>query len=140
MRLTSLVLFGMLLAGPAVAAPPDFDKQVAAILSSRCLECHSGADPKGSLDLSRKDAVLGKGGAVVAGRLDASELWKQVATNKMPPKKPLPNAEKAVLKEWIESGAKWGTDPIDPFGTTTDRRAGLDWWSLQPVKKPDAPA
>jgi len=139
MRPTSLVLFGLLLASPAVAAPPDFDKDVAAILSNRCLECHSGADPKSGLDLSRKDAVLGKGGAVVAGKLDASELWKQVAGNKMPPKKPLPEAEKAVLKEWIASGAKWGTDPIDPLAATTDRRAGLNWWSLQPIKRPELP-
>ncbi|MCE9566517.1 MAG: DUF1549 domain-containing protein, partial [Planctomycetes bacterium] len=139
MRTTSLALFGLLLANPAFAAPPNFDKDVAGLLSRRCLECHSGADPKGGLDLTRKEAVLGKDGPVVAGKLDASELWKLVAANKMPPKKPLPEAEKALLKEWIESGAKWGTDPIDPLAATTDRRAGLDWWSLQPIKRPELP-
>ncbi len=31
---------------PAVGhAAPDFDKDVAPLLASRCLDCHSGADP-----------------------------------------------------------------------------------------------
>ncbi len=139
MRTSSLALLGLLLANPLVAAPPDFDKDIAPLLSKRCLECHSGAAPKGDLDLSRKGNVLGKNGVVVEGKPDASVLWKQIASDEMPPKKPLPEAEKALLKVWIESGAKWGTDPIDPLAATTDRRAGLDWWSLQPIKKPIPP-
>ncbi|MBI3865125.1 MAG: DUF1549 domain-containing protein, partial [Planctomycetia bacterium] len=39
----------------------------------------------------------------------------------------------------IAGGAKWGTDPIDPFRFTTELRAGYDWWSLQPVKRPALP-
>ena len=44
-----------------------------------------------------------------------------------------------LLKEWIESGAKWGSDPIDPFRFSTSTRAGRDWWSLQPLKRPTVP-
>jgi hypothetical protein len=51
----------------------------------------------------------------------------------MPPKHPLPAAERAILKDWIVQGAKWGTDPIDPYRYTTSSRAGKDWWSLQPL-------
>jgi hypothetical protein len=29
----------------------DFDATVAPILARRCLDCHSGSDPKGKLDL-----------------------------------------------------------------------------------------
>ncbi|MCE9563007.1 MAG: DUF1549 domain-containing protein [Planctomycetes bacterium] len=111
----------------SLAAPPDFDKDVAPILAARCLDCHSGAKPKGKFDVSRKANV------------DANELWKRVAANEMPPKKPLPEAEAKILKAWIDSGAAWGTDPIDPFRITTINRAGYDWWSLQPVKKPTPP-
>ena len=46
----------------------------------------------------------------------------------------------AILKGWIEGGAKWGRDPIDPFRYTTATRAGYDWWALQPVKRPTVPA
>ncbi len=136
-----LALASLLLLSPvsASAAPPDFDKDVVAVLASRCLDCHSGADPKGKFDLTRKDAVLGAKGVVTPGKPDLSELWKKVASDEMPPKKPLSAEEKAVLKAWIESGAKWGTDPIDPFAITTKSRAGRDWWSLQPVKKPVVP-
>src|SRR5215211_2592953 len=138
MRTAALALFALLVPTTARAAP-DFDKDVVAVLAARCLDCHSGADPKGGLDLTRKDAVLGAKGPVVAGKLDASELWKKVAADEMPPKKPLAAEEKAVLKEWIASGAKWGADPIDPFAVTTKARAGRDWWSLQPVKRPPLP-
>jgi hypothetical protein len=109
------------------AAPPDFDKQIAPILATRCLDCHSGAKPKGKFDISRKANV------------QPDELWKRVAAGEMPPKKPLPEAELKLLKEWIETGAKWGTDPIDPFRFTTSTRAGYDWWALQPVKRPELP-
>ena len=138
MRIAALA--SLLLLPPALFdAPPDFDNDVMPVLASRCLDCHSGADPKGGLDLTRKDAVTGAKGSVVAGKPDASELWKKVAANEMPPKKPLSAEEKAVLKEWIANGAKWGTDPIDPLAATTTKRAGRDWWSLQPIKRPTIP-
>ena len=111
----------------ATAAPPDFDKDVAPILAARCIDCHSGPKPKGKYDISRKANV------------DAAELWRRVEAGEMPPKKPLPEAEAKVLKAWVAAGAKWGTDPIDPFRITTAFRAGYDWWSLQPVKRPAVP-
>jgi hypothetical protein len=120
-----VVLLGLM--SRATATPPDFDKQIAPLLAARCLDCHSGAKPKGKLDLSRQD------------NLDARELWKRVAAREMPPKKPLPDAEAKLLKEWIDAGAKWGTDPIDPFRFSTSARAGKDWWSLQPIARPKLP-
>jgi hypothetical protein len=122
--------------------PSAFDIRVAPILARRCLDCHSGSDPKGKLDLSRRAAALagGKTGpAIVAGNLDESPLWTKVESDEMPPKAPLDAAEKAALRDWIAAGAPWGTDPIDPYQVTTSRRAGRDWWSLQPVRRPQAP-
>ncbi|MBP3960741.1 PSD1 domain-containing protein [Gemmata sp. G18] len=139
MRLLAIISSALLVPATSSAAAPDFDKDVVAVLGARCLDCHSGADPKGGLDLTRKDAVLGKSGSVTPGKPDASELWKRVASDEMPPKKPLSAQEKAVLKEWIASGAKWGTDPIDPFAASTANRAGRDWWSLRPVTRPKVP-
>ncbi|HTN77260.1 MAG TPA: DUF1549 domain-containing protein, partial [Pirellulaceae bacterium] len=103
---------------------------------------HSGSEPQGELDLSQQLAAF-KGGesgaAVVAGDLDKSLLWQKIIDGEMPPKKPLPEAERALLKEWISSGAKWGTPQIDAFRYTTDVRAGYDWWSLQPIVRPTVP-
>src|SRR5262245_12908097 len=121
----------------------EFDTVVAPLLVRRCLDCHSGQKPKGGLDLgSRRGALRGgeSGPAIVPGKPEESLLWEYIEGGKMPPKTPLPDSERAVLKAWLTSGAHWGTDPIDPYGFTTDRRAGLDWWSLQPVASPRPPS
>ena len=49
----------------------------------------------------------------------------------MPPKKPLPDAEKAVLKAWIDAGAIWAR-PDRPFARTVTTRAGRDWCRSNP--------
>jgi hypothetical protein len=136
--LATLVLSGNVRAVEAI----DFDCQVAPLLVQHCLDCHAGPKPKGGLDLGHRDAALagGKSGAVlVPGKPEDSLLWRRVAAGKMPPKKPLPAADRALLRAWIASGAPWGTDPIDPFRVTTARRAGYDWWALQPVQCPALP-
>jgi Protein of unknown function (DUF1549)/Protein of unknown function (DUF1553)/Planctomycete cytochrome C len=146
-RLLLIALIALSSAATAIAAPPAaksqrFDRTVAPLLAKRCLGCHSGAKPKGSLDLSRRTTALkgGDGGKVlVPGNAAKSVLWQRIRDNEMPPKKPLPKAERELLKRWIDAGANWGTDPIDPFRFTTDARAGYDWWSLQPVKRPSVP-
>ena len=79
------------------------------------------------------------GRVIVPGKPEKSLLWKNVSGNKMPPKRPLTDAEKQVLRQWIASGAVWGSDPIDPFRFTTAKRAGYDWWALQPLKRAAPP-
>jgi hypothetical protein len=140
----ALLLAALLVAPiPAPSAPvPDFDHTVAPLLAEHCLDCHGGPRPKGKLDLSTHKAFL-KGGRhgpiLVSGRPDESRLWQYVRDGKMPPKKPLPAAERQVLRDWIATGARWGNDPIDPFRLTTGRRAGYDWWALRPVRRPPLP-
>jgi hypothetical protein len=134
----------VLLGGSAFAAdPPDFDRAIAPLLAKRCLDCHSGAKPKGGLDLSRREPAFDggdSGPAFVPGKPDDSPLWLRVRDAEMPPKRPLPEAERNLLKAWVAAGAKWGSDRIDPFRFTTDARAGYDWWALQPVVRPTVPA
>src|SRR6185295_7450092 len=110
-----------LAAAATTAEGPDFDRQVAPILAGRCLEGHSGAEPKGKLDLSQaKEALAGgeSGKAIEPSRPELSFLWQRIEANEMPPKHPLLKAEREVLKAWIAGGAKWGADPIDPFRYT----------------------
>ena len=110
--LCCLVLF----ASVAVAAPPDFDTTVAPLFVKRCATCHSGDDAKGDLDITKKAGVI------------PADVWKRVAADEMPPKKPLSADEKAALKAWIDAGAKWGTEPIKL------RPDPADWWAFQPLK------
>ncbi len=119
-----------------------FDSKIAPLLAGRCLECHNTSSRKGGLDLSRLQSARAggeSGKVIVPGMPDESLLWQHVRDEEMPPKHPLPEAEKQLLRRWIATGAKWGTDPIDPFRLTTNSRAGYDWWSLQPLRSPRLP-
>ncbi len=119
-----------------------FTKHVAPVLIRRCLECHSGGDPKGGLDLSTSQAARAggdSGPAIVAGKPKESLLWRRVSENEMPPKRPLPEAEKNVLRDWIAAGGAWSGE-LDTFRFTTGKRAGYDWWALQPLSDPSPPA
>ncbi len=123
-------------------AARHFDNKIAPMLAAHCLECHSGPEPKGELDLSFFDKALagGESGVVIVpGDLDDSLFWEQIEAGDMPPKHSLSADEKTLFQDWIREGAKWGTSRIDPFQYSSDRRAGYDWWSLQslrPIKPP----
>src|SRR5262245_48087830 len=137
--LTTLAGLGLDRAVPDV----DFDAVVAPLLARKCLGCHNPTDRKGGLNLASARAALtggDSGPALVPGKPDESLLWERVSENEMPPKTPLAASEKEVLRKWIGGGAKWGSDPIDIFKYSSATRAGYDWWSLQPVRRPPLPA
>lgn len=119
-----------------------FRAKVEPILVGRCLQCHAD-EHKGGLNLTTKVTAL-KGGetgpVIVPGKPERSLLVEHVTNGQMPPKKPLPKDEIAVLRQWIGDGAYFPDRTLDPFSLTTDRRAGYDWWSLRPIVKPRAPA
>lgn len=123
-------------------AAADFDQTIAPLLAQRCLSCHSGDDPKGKLNLaSRETAMAGgeSGPSIERQNPDNSLLWQYIESDEMPPKKPLSVKEKATLKQWINDGAIWGTETIDPFRFSTNERAGVDWWSFRPLQNPIPP-
>jgi Protein of unknown function (DUF1553)/Protein of unknown function (DUF1549)/Concanavalin A-like lectin/glucanases superfamily/Planctomycete cytochrome C len=118
----------------------EFDKHVVPILVSRCLECHNATERKGEFDFTTSASAKKKPGILGGGDVVTSKLWQLVEQDEMPPTKPLPENEKAVLKKWLERGAAWGSiDPIDPLAITTASRAGSDWWSLRPIQRPSLP-
>jgi hypothetical protein len=120
-----------------------FDEKIAPVLARHCLDCHGGSMRKGGLNLATEKTAMagGKGGvSIEPGKPDESLLWEQIESGEMPKGRPkMSEAETQLIKRWITDGAKWGTPEIDPFTSTTDRRAGYDWWSLQPVRRPDPP-
>ena len=111
-----------------------FDRHVRPILSDACFQCHGPDEAKreGGLRLDVSEAAI-KGGdsgpAIVAGRLDASEVWKRVTSNDpdlvMPPPKSgktLKPEQIAVLKQWINDGAEF-----------------QGHWAFQRVERPSVP-
>ncbi|HVR76058.1 MAG TPA: LamG-like jellyroll fold domain-containing protein, partial [Planctomycetota bacterium] len=108
-----------------------FKTQVAPLLAQHCLECHDATSRKGRLDLSRREAAFagGKAGpAIVPGKAEDSLLWQRIESDEMPVKRPpLPPREKRLLREWIDAGAAWPVEVIDPSDYAPRRRAGENW-------------
>lgn len=142
---TGLCFLAATLRSSAIAAnPASLDKDAAVLIARNCLECHNGSDKKGGLDLTQRERALAggdSGAALQAEDPDASLLLQRIEAGEMPPKgrTALTAEERALVRQWITSGAKWAADPIDPFLYTTERRAGYNWWSLQPLKSVDPP-
>ncbi|MDE3166803.1 MAG: PSD1 domain-containing protein [Acidobacteriota bacterium] len=129
---------GVLLTISAVcraAAPVNFERDVRPILSDRCFTCH-GPDESTRMVGLRLDTEQGAKAArgprtpVVPGNPDASEMIRRVSAaepgRRMPPpysgRKPLGAEEIAILRAWIEQGAKWQTH-----------------WAFVPPRRPDLP-
>lgn len=129
-------------------AEDALESRVASVIARRCLECHNDRDAKGGLSLTSRDSIL-KGGesgtAIVVGQPTESLLIERVANGEMPPEvhgksQPLSAEEVDGLKRWIADGAAWPEGRVlDLFETTTDARAGRDWWSLQRPTRPQLP-
>jgi hypothetical protein len=95
-----------------------FETAVAPLIAKHCLECHDSATREGKLDLSREATTLAAGKkmkVLVPGKSAESKLWISVHEDEMPEDRPvLSKTEKEVLKTWIDSGAAWTREQIDP--------------------------
>jgi hypothetical protein len=123
----------------------SFERNVRPIFEKHCWKCHGPKKQSSGLRLDKR-ALLIRGGdsgepAIVIGK-NAKSYLIQLVTSKeqsevMPPKGPrLSPAEVAVLREWIDQGAKW---PGQENGTEPDNSAALKHWSFIPVKRPVIP-
>ena len=117
----------------AIAAEPDFDRDVRPIFAEHCAQCHGADDASraGGLRLDRREAALAGGDsgvpAIVAGNPDSSPLVHRVTSADpdlvMPPpgvNKPLAPAQVETLRRWIETGAEYA----------------VHWAFVPPVKRP----
>jgi hypothetical protein len=145
----SLLIGASLLAGSPTNAVEVLDEQVAAVLITRCLECHQGSEPSGNLSLETRDGLLrggDSGAAVIPGDADGSLLLQRIHVEEMPPpvkgiSQVLPAAERQILTNWISNGAHWPKDrTLDLYEVTTEVRGGRDWWAFQPVQRPTVPS
>lgn len=129
-------------AGHADETPSSeqFSKSIAPLLLKRCVGCHSGDDAKGGLSVTTRQTLLSggeSGPALVPGKSGESPIWQRVMSDEMPPKHPLTDGEKNALQSWIDKGAVWSGPALDPLQNSTGERAGFDWWSLQPLRRPE---
>ena len=120
---------------PPAEAPVDYNRQVRQILSNHCYACHGPdqAQLQAGLRLDKRDAALAAlesgGHAILPGDSAASKLVARITSadpdEVMPPAdagKPLTAEQIAILRRWIDEGAKW-----------------QDHWSYQSVTAPTMP-
>lgn len=92
-----------------------FETRITTLLTQHCLECHDSVTAEGDLDLSRRLDSHFKDGILVAGRAADSLLWESIENDDMPhDRPPLSKEEKELIREWIDGGAAWTVDFIDP--------------------------
>jgi mono/diheme cytochrome c family protein len=149
-------------ATPATPLPPDhadrmtaglklFENSVGALLQQHCLECHSGARPKGDFDLATRENLLrggSHGPAVVPFRASDSLLIKAITHAgelQMPHKRPkLPADVIEQIVAWVEAGAPYNRPLIEGAATRKDRSIVTDqdrqFWSFQPLQRVPPPA
>ncbi|MGI8980653.1 MAG: DUF1592 domain-containing protein [Pirellulaceae bacterium] len=85
-------------------AAPEEGAAATAFLKANCLECHSGAEPKGELRLDQLTADFGNDGQ----RKIWQDVQRRIQAGEMPPKeKPRPpKAEVTSLAQWIGGKAQ----------------------------------
>ena len=119
MRLMGWYAYGVL-ALPVWGQAVQFNRDIRPILSEKCFACH-GFDPKtreADLRLDEPEAAYkpDKHGtaAIVPGKPDESLIWDHITSDDedeiMPPPKSnkvLSDAEKNLIRRWIEEGAKY---------------------------------
>ena len=95
------------------ASKPTFNDQIVPILQKNCLACHSSAVHRGGLALDSYDSLMkgGRHGQVIVPH-DASQsrlvgMLEGGVEPQMPyGADPLPDAEIAMFKSWIDAGAE----------------------------------
>jgi hypothetical protein len=121
--------------GERAPARVSYDRDVRPILTDRCFSCHGPDEGKRQARL-RLDTFEGATSeregrvALKVGDAEQSELWRRITSHddavRMPPpsskKKPLDDAELALVRRWIDDGAEY-----EPH------------WSFVPPSRPEVP-
>ena len=121
-------------AGTASAQPAavDFRSDVQPIFREHCYSCHGPELQMNGFRLDRRaDAMRGGGQSNIGpGNADGSRLFQRVAGTsvgpQMPPSGPLRADQIAIIKHWIDEGARWpdelsGEVPVPPADAASER-------------------
>ncbi|HET7624939.1 MAG TPA: c-type cytochrome domain-containing protein [Verrucomicrobiae bacterium] len=105
---------------PSAQKNVTYEKDIKPIFDASCVKCHSGKKPKGRLHLDSLEGILkgGRDGKVVepgnsaksvlvqnVGQIGDDEDWMPPTDNKYDIK-PLTKKQVALIRAWIDQGAK----------------------------------
>jgi mono/diheme cytochrome c family protein len=129
-------------ANPIAGQSVDFVRDIQPIFEASCYQCHSGAQPKSQLRLDSKPLAL-KGGlsgpVIVPGDSEGSRLVHRVlglhGEQRMPLNgDPLAAEQIALLRRWIDEGARW-PDAASAGDATLEKH-----WAYVKPARPELPA
>ncbi|NJM55601.1 MAG: hypothetical protein HC841_06530, partial [Verrucomicrobiae bacterium] len=133
-----LLLSALGLSQSARAAAPDYSREIKPLLAAQCVKCHGTSQQKGGLRLDHRAGVLqggDSGPAITPGEPEKSRLARALSWDdpelQMPPKNRLPDAEIAVLTDWIRRGAP---DPREATEAAERPAATRPHWAYQPLQ------
>jgi hypothetical protein len=138
----ALSISAFFLAGPLRAAEPvDYLRDVKPIFAKYCYECHGPQKQRTGLRLDTAAAAINGGDSgpgIIPGKSSDSKLIKAVTgaddTKLMPPKEPrLTVAQIALLKAWIDQGAK---APLHEIADASPAERNRHWAFQAPVRPP----
>ncbi|MEX2174908.1 MAG: PSD1 and planctomycete cytochrome C domain-containing protein [Pirellulaceae bacterium] len=125
-----------------------FEREVKPILKANCFNCH-GAEKKvqSELYLTSREGVLkgGENGEIVSLESPGEGSLLEAInyqSYEMPPKGKLPQAQIAVLTEWVKMGLPWPEGEkgnLVQHGPPVVDEAARNFWSFKPVTRPAIP-
>lgn len=128
----------------------DFAREIAPLFARACASCHGNSQQMSGFSLSSREAALrggSHGPAILPGKSAESLLIKRIS-GAMEPSMPLggklPDAEIALLRRWIDEGAKWDAPATLATATATPAAmkittADRNWWAFRKPVRPAPP-
>ncbi len=134
------------------AAGELFETRVLPVLREHCFSCHGEGDKvRGGLVMTNRADLIAGGDSGEAIDLESPEdslLLEAITYDsyEMPPDGQLPDADIEAITQWVRAGAPWkGTEmarDVDEnhAGVPQVNEETKQWWSYQPVPRPQPPA
>src|SRR5690348_1413287 len=105
------VRFGILAALATIPAAaqrdPLFKTEILPVLEKHCVSCHGPNQKMAKLDLSSFTGMMdgsSSGPVIAPGKPERSLMWKMIETDQMPQGGKMSNAEKQLIKSYIQYG------------------------------------
>lgn len=142
-------LLVLTLALPAAAQrDPLFKSEILPVLEKNCVGCHGPNQKMARLDLSSFAGMMegsSSGPVIAPGKPERSLMWKLIESGAMPQGGKLSDAEKQLIKSYIQYGRFPAATPESEAAALAREAARItdkdrSWWSFRKPVKPAVPA
>src|SRR6516165_4458257 len=126
---------------------PLFKTEILPVLEKNCVSCHGPQQKMAKLDLSSFSGMMegsSSGPVLVPGKPDRSLMWKLIESHQMPQGGRLTNAEKQLIKAYIQYGRFPQASAESEAALMAKEAAKItpqdrNWWSFKKPVKPAVP-